>query len=68
MSISVDENRADRWKDIRRLTDRSSAFATPSFNPSIEVWAFFLFLLIFLEHGINTLLSRFSYWCWWFRM
>uniref|UniRef100_A0A915E9A6 NEDD8-activating enzyme E1 catalytic subunit n=1 Tax=Ditylenchus dipsaci TaxID=166011 RepID=A0A915E9A6_9BILA len=33
MRISVDENQSDRWRDIRRFTDRPSAFASQFFEP-----------------------------------
>lgn len=48
MNIFVDENRTDRWKDIRRLTDRSSAFATPSFNLDNNVCFFFCLYFLFI--------------------
>ncbi|KAI1714582.1 thiF family domain-containing protein [Ditylenchus destructor] len=32
MRVSVDENQSERWKDIRRFTDRPSAFAHPQFD------------------------------------
>uniref|UniRef100_A0A915EDV4 DNA replication licensing factor MCM2 n=1 Tax=Ditylenchus dipsaci TaxID=166011 RepID=A0A915EDV4_9BILA len=31
--ISVDENQSERWRDIRRFTDRPSAFASQFFQP-----------------------------------
>lgn len=45
MSISVDKTADERWKDLRKLTDRPSVFAHPEFNAGVEV--LFKFYLIF---------------------
>lgn len=36
MPVSVDESQSERWKSIRRFTDRASAFAHPQFEPGPE--------------------------------
>ncbi|KAH7700631.1 Ectopic membrane ruffles in embryo protein 1, partial [Aphelenchoides avenae] len=36
MRVSVDENDGQRWKDIRRFTDRPSKFAHPAFTPGVS--------------------------------
>jgi ubiquitin-activating enzyme E1 C len=35
-SISANESLNEKWKHIRRLTDRESAFAHPAFEPGVE--------------------------------
>lgn len=46
MSISIDKTADERWRDLRRLTDRSSEFAHPEFNPGIEVILFIILIKI----------------------
>lgn len=38
MSISVDNTANERWRDLRRLTDRPSVFAHPQFEPGVQVF------------------------------
>lgn len=55
--VSYDPLAEERWREVRRLTDRPSEYAVEWFEPGLAVFFFLIShysINLFAEYGIHT--------------